>query len=452
MAFLFSAGLLAALLRLDGSDQTKAIPGLPTQARYDIQGEITVIAQGVPSFRSRHSGPNSFPSGGQLDFTETGTVYLGARPLPNLEVYANPEFAWGNAPGAGSGLAGYSNGDLIGQPVSTGTPYFARAFVRWRIPVRQGKDKAVGREDVGRAPNIIAGPVPQHRLIVTVGKFAVTDIFDVNGYANNARNQFLNNAFVNGLAYDYAEDSRGYDFGASLVLNNPNYSVRFGTFAMPTTPGGDQLSYSSSGGHSEQLEVDLNPQFLKSPKPPLTVRLLGYRNVGNMGRYSDALGSSAGLPPSLAGVRSAGTARTGFGVNLEQAFADGGSTGFFARLGCADGAVETAGYAEADDAFSWGCQIGGVHWKQKADSAGFAAGCSGISSSHQKYLELGGQGFNLGDGALNYGRESTVEMYYLHQATKNVQLTGDVQFIANPGYNRDRGPVSVFSVRARYVF
>jgi len=309
-------GFLAWIAKIRGQNEAKTIPGLAAPARYDVQGEITMIAQGLPKFRSRYSGPNSLPSNGQFDATETGTAYLGARPIPNFEVYANPEFAWGNAPGAGNGLAGYLNGDLIGQPVSTGTPYLARAFARWRIPLKQGKDQPVGTESVGRAPNVIAGPVPQHRLIVTAGKFAVTDIFDVNDYANNPRTQFLNNSFVNDLAYDYAQDARGYDFGAFVGLNNPSYSIRFGTFAMPTTPGGDQMRYDFSGSHSEQLEVDLNPQVLKSPKPPLTVRLLGFRNVGSMGEYGDALATSTPpQPPSLSGVRSSGTVRAGYGLN-----------------------------------------------------------------------------------------------------------------------------------------
>ena len=92
--------------------------------------------------------------------------------------------------------------------------------------MKQGKDQPVGHEEVGRAPNDIAGPVPQHRLVVTVGRMAASDIFDYNSYANNARTQFLNNSFVNGLAYDYPQDVRGYTYGASVALVNPAYAIR----------------------------------------------------------------------------------------------------------------------------------------------------------------------------------------------------------------------------------
>ena len=242
MIWLHLASLLASLNpTIQATDNGKPIPGLPKLARYDLQGEITYTGQAVPSFPSKYQGRNSFPANGVASATETAELYLGARPLPNIEAYINPEIAAGSAPGAGLGLGGYSNGDLVGQPVSNSQFVMARAFVRWRIPLRQGKDQPVGTEPVGRSPNIIAGPVPQHRLVVTVGKFAVSDIFDVNAFANNPRTQFINYAFVNNLAYDFAQDPRGSDFGASVVLVNPAYSIRFGTFATPASPGSETM-------------------------------------------------------------------------------------------------------------------------------------------------------------------------------------------------------------------
>jgi len=48
---------------------------------------------------------------------------------------------------------------------------------------------------------------------------------------------------------------------------------------------------------------------------------------------------------------------------------------------------------------------------------------------------------------LNYRPETIVEVYYLAQIVKWVALTADYQFIADPGHNADRGPVSVVSLR-----
>jgi high affinity Mn2+ porin len=97
-------------------------------------------------------------------------------------------------------------------------------------------------------------------------------------------------------------------------------------------------------------------------------------------------------------------------------------------------------------------QVAGVHWRRKADSIGVALGTSGISRIHQQYLSAGGLGFNLGDGGLRYGSESTLEGYYLYQASNNLQATADFQYVVNPGYNRDRGPAPIISLRLRFNF
>ena len=54
----------------------------------------------------------------------------------------------------------------------------------------------------------------------------------------------------------------------------------------------------------------------------------------------------------------------------------------------------------------------------------------------------------LGDRNLNYGWEHLAELHYSAQIIRNsVYLTGTYQFLANPGYNKDRGPAHVFSIR-----
>jgi carbohydrate-selective porin OprB len=75
-----------------------------------------------------------------------------------------------------------------------------------------------------------------------------------------------------------------------------------------------------------------------------------------------------------------------------------------------------------------------------------------IKRDHQEYLRLGGLGFLLGDGNLNYGRENIVEGYYNLHAWRGLFYAVDVQHINNPGYNRDRGPAWVGSVRTHIDF
>lgn len=437
---------------------SKPLPQLNPDARYDYQGEATFILQNVFRFHSPYEDAGSFRSRNETRLSHTYEIFFGARLVKNVEVYINPEIAWGNGLSEGSGLAGYTNSDLIGQPSLRPEPFLARYFVRWRVPMPHigahgGSEETPTTEETGRALNVIAGTIPAHRLVIQVGKFGVSDVFDVNSYANNPRTQFLNRGFSNNLAYDFAQETRGYDLGASVAWVNPGFAVRFGSFAMPTSAGGPDLAFNLSHDHSEQLEVELHSQLMHAPRPPLVLRLLGYRNTGNMGRYRDALASrQRGTPPDVAAVRRRGAVKYGFGVNFEQALADGGNTGVFGRLGWNDGATESFAFAEADRFLSIGAQLSGRHWGRKSDRIAVAIAQSDLSAAHKDYLTAGGQGLALGDGRLRYGSERTLEAYYSYQVSKPLSLSLDYQYVSNPGYNRDRGPASVISMRAHFTF
>jgi carbohydrate-selective porin OprB len=61
-------------------------------------------------------------------------------------------------------------------------------------------------------------------------------------------------------------------------------------------------------------------------------------------------------------------------------------------------------------------------------------------------------GLILGDGGLNYGPEEILETYYSVQVAKWLALSPDYQYIEHPGYNRDRGGVAVYALRAHLAF
>jgi carbohydrate-selective porin OprB len=88
-----------------------------------------------------------------------------------------------------------------------------------------------------------------------------------------------------------------------------------------------------------------------------------------------------------------------------------------------------------------GADFVGQRWHRKLDKIGAAFVSNGISADHQHYLQLGGLGFLLGDGGLNYGRENIVESYYTAHVWKGIFIGPDLQHVNNPGYNQDRGPV-----------
>ena len=77
---------------------------------------------------------------------------------------------------------------------------------------------------------------------------------------------------------------------------------------------------------------------------------------------------------------------------------------------------------------------------------------NGITGQHEAFLNAGGLGILVGDGKLpNPGTERIVEMYY-SLPVSSWRLTFDYQFIDNPAYNQDRGPVSVIATRLRRQF
>jgi high affinity Mn2+ porin len=99
-----------------------------------------------------------------------------------------------------------------------------------------------------------------------------------------------------------------------------------------------------------------------------------------------------------------------------------------------------------------GVSLKGTAWQRADDTVGVAGVVNALSSVHARFLEAGGLGVLVGDGKLSYGTEDILEAYYRFQVVKPLSLTADYQFVANPAYNRDRGPVSIFALRAHLQF
>ena len=68
------------------------------------------------------------------------------------------------------------------------------------------------------------------------------------------------------------------------------------------------------------------------------------------------------------------------------------------------------------------------------------------------FLPLAAIGLLIGDGRLNYRPEQILEAYYAYAIDTHFTATADYQLVANPAYNADRGPVSIFSGRLHGEF
>lgn len=401
--------------------------------------QATFIGQRLAPFRSPYSGAMSLVAGGDRQLSQSYGVYGGACLGGGLEFYLDGEMVRGAGISHASGLAGVTNGDVLRQgSIDLGdAPYVARLFVRWRIGLG-----GPSRDTLGRAMDQLAGTVPARRVEITVGKFALSDLLDVNRYANSTRGQFVDWALFQNTAWDFAADTRGYTNGVALAWITPAWSLRAASAQMPRFANGNVFDGDLRLARGDNVELTL------AAPGAAVVRLLAWRNTARMGRYdvANALATAA-RPPDIVADDAPGRVKWGVGANAEVPLADGGETGIFARAGWSDGATESFAFSEVDEHLSAGVQLAGDRWGRGDDRAGIALVRHGISSVHQRYLALGGSGFLLGDGALRYGPETILEAYYRIQLGPWIQLSPDLMLIANPGYNRDRGPAAVSTMR-----
>ena len=429
-----------------------ALSGLASHAGAQTRGsadwvpqvlgtQVTFIAQRLGAFDAPYSGPMSLAAGGDHALSHTYGIYLGARIAPTLDGYLDVEMARGSGISHAAGLAGVTNGDVLRQGTADlgNGPYVARAFLRFTLPMGAGADTLPSGIDQ------LAGAVAQRRIEVVAGKLAASDLFDVNRYANSTRTQFLNWGLFQNTAWDFAADTRGYTNGIAVAWITPGVALRAGSFQMPRQANGNVFDSDLRRARGDNLELTL--AILPAGG---AIRLLAYQNHARMGDYRVALARAraTGTTPDIVADDMPGRRKRGLGVNVEQPLADLGETGLFLRMGQDDGETESFAFTEVEGHLSGGLQVAGVRWGRPLDRFGVATVRHTINDAHKAYLTAGGSGFLLGDGTLRYGAETIVECYYHAQLGPFLQLGPDVQFVRNPGYNRDRGPAWVSSLRA----
>jgi len=127
--------------------------------------------------------------------------------------------------------------------------------------------------------------------------------------------------------------------------------------------------------------------------------------------------------------------------------------GVFARAGLADGDVEPFDFTDIDRTVAAGLSVSGKQWDRPDDTWGIAGIINGISSVHEAFLNDGGLGIVVGDGKLPHpGLEQIIETYYSLPVASGWRASADYQFVVDPAYNRDRGPVSAIAARLRAEF
>ncbi|HEY9774581.1 MAG TPA: carbohydrate porin [Planktothrix sp.] len=414
-------------------------------SRFWISGQVNVIDQWHPSFHSPYSGQNSFTAPAENAMSRLSTLFLGYRLTQWTDVFFAGEEFNGGGLSKTYGLASFTDMDVVRNPSLGPKPYVARFGIHTIIPL---SDKLVDNDRTWSDPE---SQLPEKRIEIRVGKFSAPDFMDPNSASSDSHHQFMNWGLDNELTWDYPADTRGYTYGAEIEYDSPHFSARFLEGLMPYVANGLQLDWNLARSHSESLELEFRPQLFQEKST--VIRFLGFVNHANMGDYAEAIKMwQEGLTPvpDVTQTRQFGTVKYGFGVNLEQEVYRGVTV--FSRIGWNEGQHESFTYTDVNNTISAGVMVSGRYWGRPTDKFGVAAISDGLSKEHAQYFADGGMGFVVGDGALNYGRENILETFYTAHLWKGVYAGPDVQFVQNPGYNRDRGPVPVLGFRFHVDF
>jgi high affinity Mn2+ porin len=428
---------------------------------WNAYGAITDIYSQKLGFAAKYSGTNSLSTLPELSFTETATLYLGLRLWPGAEAYFVPEVIGERPLSHLLGLGGaIQNFELQKNGTPVPTPYLSRAYVRQTIPL--GGTRVVRLSD----PLQLGVTDTRRKLVLTAGNFSILDLFDRNDIAGDLSRSFFNMGFLTYAAWDFAADARGYAWGGVAELDYDDWSLRFGRITPPKDPNQLAIDFRLDKVYGDQVELEHAYRVFDREG---AVRLLGYRNVENMGRFTDAIAAfeqgrngsncpdgtfnydstNLSRTPNLCQVRRSNV-KIGAGIAIEQKLS--ADIGVFFRGMYSDGQSEVYSYTSTDRSISVGGVASGLRWKRPWDSVGVGWSQGWISQEHATYLAMGGIDGFIGDGKISLASEQVFEIYYRFAIASSAWLTADYQRIWNPAYNADRGPVDVIGWRGHVEF
>jgi high affinity Mn2+ porin len=422
----------------DGTSQTR-FPNL------EIHGQTTFIQQGYPAFRSPYLGENSFTPWAQTRNTWSSGLAINARLWNGAELYYNPELLQGFGLHDTTGAAGFPNGEA--QKSNFPYPHYSTS----RLYLRQTFGFGGEQETLESGFAQMAGKKDVSRLTLQVGRFTVHDAFDNNALAGDPRLDFLNWSIWAAGAFDYPADKLGVSYGAVAELNQKYWALRIGYYLTGNEPNSNQFDTTLFKRGAYIGEIEARHSWL-SREGKLRIGI--WADTYFSGSYSESLDLVAANPdldPTDA-IRLTRRGRTKYGYyfNLEQPVTD--TVGFFGRWSWNDGKNEISAFTDIDRSLSFGVSISGKAWGRADDKIGIGAAINGLSNDHKDYIAAGGLGILIGDGRLNYSNERILEAYYAMRVMTGTMLTFDYQYMVNPAYNADRGPISFFSGRLRAEF
>ena len=407
---------------------------------WNFHYQSTIITQAHPAFHAGYSGNNSLKSGDESNTSISSTLFFGAKMWKGAAVYFDPELSGGSGFSKTTGVAGFPNGEVY--RVSNAAPqiYIARLYLRQIIPL------STETTNIDDAINQLPGKMPTSYLSLTAGKYSLMDFFDNNRFSHDPRSQFYNWALMGNGAWDYPANTRGYTYGLTFEVVKPEWALHYAAVLIPIKANGAMMDKKITRSNSQAIEFEHKYNLFGEKG---TVHFITFLTQARMGSYTQSLDFATlhNITPNIDTTTAIGHTKYGFGINIEHSI--NSNVGFFLRSSWNDGHNETWVFTEIDRAISTGLQLNGNLWNRKEDHLSFAFLMNGLSKEHRNYLSAGGYGFIIGDGKLNYATECVAEVYYAFKLKNTAfTLSPDYQFILHPAYNKDRGPVNAFGIRA----
>ncbi len=441
---------------------------------WNAYGQSTYISSWKLPFYAPYTNPDySLTPDAEQSFTASFTLFFGLRLWRGAEAYLVPEVIAERPLSGLHGIGGaIQNFEL--QKNGSVTPQLYRSRTYLQQTIGFGGTRAEKTSD----PMQLATVADSRRLVLTAGNFTILDVFDRNSVTWDPRQTFFNMAFMTHASWDFPSDARGYSWGATAELYWDDWALRVGRITPPQNPNQLQVDFRIWKYYGDQIELEHDHVWHGQAG---AVRILGYRNQVDVGSFDDAIaafranpsefnaaaasrlvstnsdvaacpnnyGSLNAAAPDLCWVRKPNT-KVGIGINLEQHVTD--DIGLFLRAMYSDGRTEVDAYNSADRSISFGSVAKGTSWHRPFDVTGAAFGMSWISDAHAQYLAMGGVDGFVGDGRLRQAGEGIVEAFYSVNLLKAIWLSGDYQFLWNPAFNADRGPVHILGGRVHAEF
>jgi high affinity Mn2+ porin len=314
---------------------TKGLSALELE-NFSLHAQTTFTSQYAVPFHAPFRGQNSLDSNAGRETWDV-TAFLGMRLWSGAELWINPEIDQGFGLSGTFGVAGFPSGEAY--KVGASYPYarVPRTFLRQTI------DLGGETQKVDASANQFSGSQTADRLVITAGKFGVTDVFDTNKYAHDPRGDFMNWTIVDTGTWDYAADAWAYTYGAAVEWYRGQWTLRGGLSDLSIAPNTTNLD-PRFGQFQRDGEIEHRHELWGQPGK---VAVTGFLTRGRMGRFNDAvqLAQSTGGPADITAVRRYAS-RSGISVNMEQQLTS--DLGMFARAGVASGGVKPYEFTDVD--------------------------------------------------------------------------------------------------------